>query len=257
MGVNFTDIRYIINWGPARTLLDVHQGAGRAVRDGKQSHIIIIYHGQQLAHCENDVKYFVKTDGCYRVAGYKPFDSNIEPLNVGHNCCSNCSKLCKCDTLDCTSILPFEKEFCAPVMETVTRCVTHQDKKDLEEAFVELSSSMPIGCSVFGAATSHGFSEELISCIVEKCDCLFTLDDINTLLPVFSVNHAVKILEILDDVFGDIPNINFTSQILYEDINTSDITGNDYFDEDILPYEYNSDEPDISAQENVDDDGFN
>ena len=66
MGINFPDIRYIINWGPARTLLDFHQQAGRAGRDGEQSHVIIIYHGQQVSNCEDDVKEFVKTDSCYR-----------------------------------------------------------------------------------------------------------------------------------------------------------------------------------------------
>lgn len=48
MGVNFLDIWYIVNWGPARSLLDQHQEAGRAGRDGLPSHVLIIYHGQQL-----------------------------------------------------------------------------------------------------------------------------------------------------------------------------------------------------------------
>ena len=55
MGVNFPDVRYIINWGPARTILDQHQEAGRAGRDGKKSHVIVIYHGQQVSHCEQEV----------------------------------------------------------------------------------------------------------------------------------------------------------------------------------------------------------
>ena len=50
MGVNFPDIRYIINWGPARTLIDQHQEAGRAGRDDKLSHGIVIYHGQHNYH---------------------------------------------------------------------------------------------------------------------------------------------------------------------------------------------------------------
>ena len=37
MGVNFPDVRYIVNWGPARSILDQHQEAGRAGRDGKKS----------------------------------------------------------------------------------------------------------------------------------------------------------------------------------------------------------------------------
>ena len=71
MGVNFPDVRYIVNWGPARSILDQHQEAGRAGRDGKKSHVIIIYHGQQAGHCEQEVKDFVRAKGCYSVAAYK------------------------------------------------------------------------------------------------------------------------------------------------------------------------------------------
>ena len=253
MGVNFPDIRYVINWGPARTLLDFHQQAGRAGRDGEQSHVMIIYHGQQVSNCENDVKEFIKTDSCYRVASYKPFDSNIKPLTVGHNRCSNCAKSCNCDALECELTLPFEKQSCAPPAETVqTRSVTAQDQKDIEEAFQELRKTIPVGCSVFGAATSHGFSDDLISSIIEKCAYLFTLDDIRKLLPVFSMKHAVKILEILHEIFGDIPDMSCVPQIL-ENISISsevDITFND----SILPFDYagNSDESDIN-DDNLDD----
>ena len=48
MGVNFPDIHYIINWGPARTLLDQVQEAGRAACNGDQAHVIIIYHETSL-----------------------------------------------------------------------------------------------------------------------------------------------------------------------------------------------------------------
>jgi hypothetical protein len=41
--------RYVVNWGPARTLFDQLQEAGR---DGKLYHVIIIYHGNQLSHCK-------------------------------------------------------------------------------------------------------------------------------------------------------------------------------------------------------------
>lgn len=64
MGVNFPDVCYIVNWGPARSILDQHQEAGRARRDGKKCHVIIIYHGQQAGHCEQEVKDFVRAKGC-------------------------------------------------------------------------------------------------------------------------------------------------------------------------------------------------
>ena len=59
MGVNFLDVKYVVNWGPARALLDYHHQAGRAGRDRSPAHSIIIYRGNQTAHCEVDVKNFV------------------------------------------------------------------------------------------------------------------------------------------------------------------------------------------------------
>ena len=44
--------------------LDYHQQAGRAGRDGNTSDIVVIYRGQQLSHCEEDVKSFVRSDDC-------------------------------------------------------------------------------------------------------------------------------------------------------------------------------------------------
>ena len=48
MGVNFPDVRYFINWGPARSILDQHQEAGRAGRDGEKSHVIVLFNGRKL-----------------------------------------------------------------------------------------------------------------------------------------------------------------------------------------------------------------
>ena len=110
MGVDFPNIRYVRNWGPARSLIEQHQEAGRAGRDGAQSHIVICYHGNQLSKCDEDVKNFVKTEGCFRVAAYKPFDKTIAPLTVHHNCCSNCLRNCSCQHNGCNIKLPFEDE---------------------------------------------------------------------------------------------------------------------------------------------------
>ena len=252
MGVNFPNIRYIINWGPPRTLLDFHQEAGRAGRDGESSHVIIVYHGNQLANCEDDVKDFVNSTGCYRVASYKSFDSCIASLSIGHNCCSNCAKRCKCAAADCKETLLFEQSRECNTLPTRTREVTESDRNDIESAFMELSATMPVACSVFGRATSHGFSRDLISSIVENCNCLFTLEDVNDLLPVFSVQHAVKILDILDEIFGDIPHTSYTSLALDEHMSNIN-HDKELYELNDLPLDYTSTESDELDEENLED----
>ena len=97
MGVNFPDVCFkaiylsiylVINWGPARSILDQHQEAGRAGRDGKRAHVVVINFimGNK----------FVRTKGCFRVAAYKSLDDTIQPLEPPHDCCSFCSSICKC-----------------------------------------------------------------------------------------------------------------------------------------------------------------
>lgn len=70
----------VVNWGPARNLLDHHQEAGRAGRGGVTSDFVVVFHGQKLSQCEDDVKSFVRASGCSRVASYKAFDESIKPL---------------------------------------------------------------------------------------------------------------------------------------------------------------------------------
>jgi len=62
MGVNFGDVRCMINCGLAQNILDHLQEAGKV---GHRSHLIIIYQGKQLSHCEDEVNDLVKSKGCY------------------------------------------------------------------------------------------------------------------------------------------------------------------------------------------------
>ena len=90
MGVNFPDVCYVIMYGPARSLLDFHQEAGRAGRDGLSLDILLYFYGQKLAHCEEDVRDILKISGCYRIASYKTFDPEIASLSPSYDCCFLC-----------------------------------------------------------------------------------------------------------------------------------------------------------------------
>ena len=210
MGVNFPDTRYIVNWGPAQSLLDQHQEAGRAGRDGLPSHVLVIYHGQQLSHCEEDVKDFVKSTGCLRVAAYKSFDDSIHPQQPGHSCCSHCSLSCNCN--QCESSKPlFEGQSNNQSIareSLLTRPVSNQDKIDLTDSLKEVQDSLIRRQALFDGVSCHGFSDQLVQDVVANCHQLFTLVDILELCPVFSIHHALRVLEIIQEVFLDIPSFD-------------------------------------------------
>ena len=64
MGVNFPDVRYVIHIGPARSVADHIQEARRAGKDGASAHNVVLYHGNQLAHCEEAIKQFARSGSC-------------------------------------------------------------------------------------------------------------------------------------------------------------------------------------------------
>ena len=67
------------------------------------------------------------------------------------------------------------------------------------------------------------------------------------------MKHAVKILEILDEIFDDIPDMSSVSQSLENITMPNEV--DTAFDDSILPFDYtsNSDESDVDGEENLDD----
>ena len=137
------------------------------------------------------MKEFVKTTGCYRVAVYKPFDPLIVPVNPGHNCCLYCAQ-CECNP-----------PLCRPVSD--------EDNEDLQAALTELSLGKRnhLTSGTIGAVSLNCFSPELVDDIVSNCHKLFSIQDIvGSNLPVYSIAHSLKIQEVIQEIFEDIPNLD-------------------------------------------------
>ena len=177
MGVNFLDIRYIVNWGAARSIVDMHQQAGRAGRDGSQSHILTVFHGQQIGPCEPEVKEFVRAKGCLRVAAYQSLDSTVQPLMPFHDCCSHCAVSCKCNGDSCSALVLEHDKRVVDEHETVVkdrkqREVTGEEREELKVALREVLKDMQgVGLHLDDIA-SHGFSRQLINDVAANCQFL-------------------------------------------------------------------------------------
>lgn len=203
MGVNFPHIRRVIMYGPPRSILDFHQEAGRAGRDGLPSEVTLYYHGQQAAHCEEEVKDFLRMPGCIRVAAYALLDANITHMQPAHDCCSACALQCNCGRTDCR-ITTSETE---TEVAMKVRGVSLDDKQLLHVPLLELKGSITSN-TIMAFGDCHGFSSQLVGEIIENCDKLFTLNDVLKFVPVFSAKHAMMIYEVLNDVFGDCEGIS-------------------------------------------------
>ena len=215
MGVNFPDIKYVVMSGPPRNLLDFHQQAGRAGRDGLLAHTVMFYYGQQVAHVEEEMREFLRTSGCIRVASYIRFDPSIHPHSPGHFCCNFCSKLCACGSVHCRDIHIPHEQYSATAgdqaLSTARRSVTEEDKVLLKDALEAHQNRLAATGTItaLGSLSSYGFSKEAISDVLDNCNKLFSVNDIVDCVPVFSRTQAKEILSIVNEVFDDIDETSF------------------------------------------------
>ena len=70
-----------------------------------------------------------------------------------------------------------------------------------------------VGLHLCGIA-SHGFSRQLINDVAENCQFIFAIDDIVGIYPVYSISNALRILEVIQEMFGDIPNLDETLELI-------------------------------------------
>ena len=216
MGVNYPDVKYIIHFlSPSRSLESHIQQLGRAGRNGELAHDITIYTLRALSQCEAEIKNIYKGDQCLRIGLFKHFDEAITSLSPKHLCCTVCAKSCNCEE-QCQYIdpmheisLPIDGEECRK-----SRTVTDEDKCEMKAALEDERdkiTELEGGISLFGLQSLHGFSDSLISSVLDNLHLLFTCSDIVNLLPIFSLQHAHIILELVQEFFNDIDD--FEDQI--------------------------------------------
>lgn len=58
----------------------------------------------------------------------------------------------------------------------------------------------------------HGVTDELVTLIVQKCDKIFTPDDVLKNFPIWSFQTAFEICTIVSEVFGDTEMYNLLEE---------------------------------------------
>lgn len=67
---------------------------------------------------------------------------------------------------------------------------------------------------------------------VKKCETIFTLQDLLTRFPVFSTSNALRVLEVIQEVFMDIPNFEESLALFNLHVSTAESDVNKWFDFD-------------------------
>lgn len=94
------------------------------------------------------------------------------------------------------------------VLESSTytpRDLIELDKNDLRLSLLELKERYSSGLvSLFHEETCHGFSDKLINDIVDHANHVFSGKYLTDNLAMYSSIHAIDVLEVFQELFGDI-----------------------------------------------------
>ena len=224
MGINFPKVRYVVQYGPPMSIIDLMQQAGRGGRDGSQAHCVTYYTNRQLSRCSKDVKSVVKADKCQREVLYSHFSDSISSLSPGHLCCSICRLQCQCsgagsNTCDGVTELFMvtaddQDQILANVSEK-SRTLTDVDKNDLRLALVELKFQLSVKSgSFFDPTSSHGFTEQLVDDIVKDASNIFSFEYLQDHFSMYSTQYVADVLEVFQELFEDIPDFEQQMEVL-------------------------------------------
>ena len=131
----------------------------------------------------------------------------------------------------------------------MSRPVSESDKRDLESALVEmLHLIIPIlNVNVMKQNVSQDYRKQLITDLMERSHTTFTVTNIIERLPLFSITHALKILEVFQEIFEDITNLDAMVEVFgREELELPKLS--------ILLQQYNFGEDDMDSSWEVEDD---
>ena len=170
---------------------------------------------------------------CLRKKLYGYFEKNPASVTPGLLCCTYCHSICTCDSVKCPEPIPIYEA----VEEAVPKPARSRKVKAYEKAMITdmledyMSTLVPDKSKLFtDIGTCTGFSSDLIEVVVKQCRYIFDLDYILENIPVFRSHHAVQILHVISEVFGDIDRVE--PSFLEESFPEPDLDFMGYFDED-------------------------
>lgn len=213
--------------GPSKNLECYVQESGRAGRDGLPAVCILLYNGILSTHCEQDVKNYCKTDQCKRETLFAPFGEKPKGVVPKHSCCDNCASKCSCGSDSCMD--PFTVDMSSVIAppgpsQVKSRPVSEEDKVFLRTALKD-SRKREIN-------KQWNKVEQLVSCpnvllelgdffidqVLENCFRIFNVQDVLNYVEVWRIEHAVAIVNIMAQHFGDIDEAAVLAVEVMEDV---------------------------------------
>ena len=195
MGVDIPDVELIIHYGIPTEVESYVQKIGRGVRDGRACAAFLYYKPYHLAHCDKEMRDYVKATSCRRNELLKHFKEKEAALDVMHKCCDFCTQLCKCQGADCVMQLEAEENVDTRLPG---ESLSHTVESEERELFIELLKDMG------KLGTYETLGSDFILELAGKLEYTFLADYLIENFPIFNPHLANDIILAVKDIFNDI-----------------------------------------------------
>jgi ATP-dependent DNA helicase RecQ len=194
----------IIHLGPPNDLDTLLQQMGRAGRDGKQSHELILFrmHKKELKDLEPHVVKLLKTKECRRRVIAEAYLSQSGEM-CPHLCCDMCEENCDCLQDDCPMSHDI-KDYVPEFHEERVRTVSFDNIQLLETELMALQCLLATEADEI----KHGFTTEEAKLVIDNISSIFTIQDLMQKATIWSYDIAFKIINIIASVFEDIEQVD-------------------------------------------------
>ena len=196
MGVDCKDLHEVIHLGPPKGLDDLCQESGRAGRDGKQSHaVVLVYPRSAPKKMTKEMREYITNDTiCRREFLMKGFPGIFKKVTPLHLCCDLCTQKCVCDVANQKCECSDSPSQFTSAAETHFKCLS---KKCCDE---ESQSTEVQSIAVGGNEKLKGKLLQLRKSRSSSDVQLYTGLDLTSGLPVFTIN---KILPTVDNITSE------------------------------------------------------
>ncbi|XP_066935152.1 ATP-dependent helicase wrn-1-like [Clytia hemisphaerica] len=206
-GVDCQDVKFVLHFGPPHNLVDYAQQIGRAGRSNAPDCHAVLYSFPQAAKIANDVKSYIDHTGCLRKKLFSPFsesDTEISPVQPGHDCCNICAQDCHCESKTCKQSY-FEVTLSDEDKPVKVRNVTDKDCETIQSRLFNLHEKITKSSNAMFVPSGiiSGLTNEIIFQVVRHLKFINSAEYITTNLSIVSESLAKDIFDIIASHFSN------------------------------------------------------
>lgn len=205
VGIDCQDVQHIVHIGIPCTIEDFFQEIGRAGRDGSNSTSVCYYNSHDISRARKALdpvmRTYITTTSCRREVILHHFQSVPLPQPISHMCCDNCNTTCMCHECEQDRVVAAVSDVTIAEPPSASPNPVEPSQvpfeKQLKDDLLNLRMSLAPTTTSLGISLTTGFSLSLVDDVIEKFHCLNSVVDVRNELPIFNVNHASYIWEVI------------------------------------------------------------